>query len=408
MTELTESTLRHNYWCFLWHTGFLALASSFMDVDTVMPSMVAEAGGGAFHIGLLVTIMLGGSSVSQILFASYLHNRRYKKKFLLLGINLRILALAGLAGLFFTLEDFAGGECVWLILALVSLFSFSGAFANISYVDMMGKLVSKDRRKSLLSLKQVIYSLGILVSAIAAYRVISLYEVPKTYELLFLFASLFLLTASFGFWRLHEIASTGEPTRRFMDFMRVIKREVRENRQLRNYLLIISTLGDALGIMAFLVLYAKENFPSMYDMQVGRMLILKIIGAVITGSALFYFSKRFRYGILLYITAGLALSIPLLVIFSASYTLFLFTFFIGGVLSAVYIVSMDGILLEISTMKNRAIYAGAAGAGSIIPASFSMFSGWLIHAHGFNAFFMLFMAIILCSLVFIKKLNCRK
>lgn len=86
----------------------------------------------------------------------------------------------------------------------------------------------------------------------------------------------------------------------------------------------------------------------------------------------------------------------------------MFTLFIGGVLSAVYVVSTDGILLETSTRKNRAIYEGAAGAGSIIPASFSMFSGWLIHAHGFNVFFMLFMAIILCSLVFIKKLNCIK
>jgi len=67
--------------------------------------------------------------------------------------------------------------------------------------------------------------------------------------------------------------------------MRVIKREVRENRQLWNYLLVISTLGDVLGIMAFLVLYAKENFLPV---------------------------------ILLYIAAGLALSIPLLIIFSAS------------------------------------------------------------------------------------------
>ena len=407
MGELTESASRHNYWCFLWHAGFLALALSFMDVDTVMPSMVTEVGGGAFHIGLLVTIMLGGSSISQLLFASYLHNKRFKKRFLLLGINLRILALAGLAGLFFALESFSGGVWIWLILVLVSLFSFSGAFANISYIDLMGKLVNKNQRKSLLSLKQIIYSLGILVSAIAAYRILSIYEVPGSYGLLFLLASIFLLTASGGFWRLREIESTGEPIRRFMDFMRIIKREVREKRQLRNYLLVISTLGNVLGLMAFLVLYAKENFP-MHDLQVGSMLILKIIGAVIASSALFYFSKRFRYSILLYIAALLALSIPLLVIFSASYTLFIFTFFIGGVLSAVYVVSMSGILLEISTRKNRAIYAGAAGAGSIIPASFSMFSGWLIQTQGFNVFFVVFMVIILCSLIFIKKLNCRK
>ncbi len=406
MVELTESTSRHNYWCFLWHACFLALASSFMDVDTVMPSMVAETGGGAFHIGLLVTIMIGGSSISQLFFASYLHNKRVKKRFLLLGINLRVLALAGLAGLFFSLKGFGNGR-VWLILALVFLFSFSGAFANISYIDMMGKLVSKGKRKAMLSLKQVISSLGILVSAVAAYRILSIYEFPLNYGLLFLFASLFLLTASGGFWYLREVESAGEPIRRFMGFMRLIKKEVRKNRQLRNYLLLISTLGNALGLMAFLVLYAKENFP-MYDLQVESMLILKIIGAVITSSTLLYFSKRFRYGILLYIAALLALSIPMLVIFSDSYSLLIFTFFIGGMLSAIYVISMGGILLEISTKKNRVIYAGAAGAGSIIPASFSMLSGWLIHTQGFNVFFMIFMSIILCSLVFIKKLECRK
>jgi len=407
MILLTKNISRHNYWSFLWHTGFLALASSFMDVDTVMPSVLTEFGAQAFYIGLLVTIMLGGSSISQFFFAPYLHNKKFKKKFLLFGINLRIFALSGLAGLFFLQKNLSSHEKIWYVLFIVSIFSFSGAFANISYVDMMGKLILKNKRKSFLSLKQVIYAIGTLISALIAYKIFSIYEPPLLYGILFSMAFIFLLIASLGFWRLKEVESNVDSIKKFVDFIKFIKREIKENYQLRNYLLIISTLGNVLGLMAFLVLFAKENFPT-YTSQVGTMLMLKIIGSVAIASGLFYFSKRFKYNILLYSVVLLALSIPILVIFSSSYTFFMVSFFIGGVITTLYLISISGILLEISTIKNRAIYAGAAGVGSIIPAGLSMFNGWLIHAYGFYTFFAVFITIILSSLIFIKKLHCKK
>jgi len=407
MAGLTEKMSKHNYRSFLWHAGFLALASSFMDVDTVMPSVIADAGGSAFHIGLLLTIMLGGCSISQLVFASYLHSKRFKKKFLLAGINLRILALVGLALLLFYASNMGGVSLIWSILILVSLFSFSGAFANISYVDLLGKLVKRDHRKSLLSLKQVVYSTGILTSAIAAYRILSMYQIPKSYVVLFILASVFLFTASLGFWQLREVEGMGTPGRSFRSFLRFIRREIRRNRKLRNYLLIISTLGNILSLMAFLVLYARENF-SAYNPQVGSMLVLKITGSVTTGALLFYFSRRFRYGKLLYLTVFLGLAIPLIVLLSNVYYLFMLTFFMGGILTAIYSVSNSGILLEISNIRTRATYAGAAGLGSIVPASFSLLGGWLIHTFGFEMFFILFIGIIMSSLIFIKRLHCRK
>ncbi len=407
MNELTETISKHNYRNFLWHAVFLALASSFMDVDTIIPSMITNVGGGAFHVGLLVTIMLGGSSISQLFFASYLQKKRFKKKFLLLGINLRILALAGLATLFFFMTDVGNELQIWFILALVSIFSFSGAFANISYVDMMGKTVSKKQRKSLLSAKQVIFSLGIMISALCAYQILLRYDTPLSYGMLFLFASIFLAVASVGFWRIREIGGTSPSINTFMEFLRYIKKEIKTNKKLRNYLLVISTLGNVLTLMAFLVYFSKEHF-SMYNPRVGDMLLLKVTGAVASGSVLFYFSKKFKYSNLLYLSALLALTIPLVVILSDSYPLFMFTFFVGGVLSSAYVISISGILLEISTSKNRAIYAGAAGVGSIVPATFSILGGWLIQTMGFDAFFIVFITIILTSVVFIRRLNCRK
>ena len=56
---------RINFRNFLWHAVFLALASNFMDIGTIIPSMLIKAGGSAFHLGLLTAIMLGGTSIFQ-------------------------------------------------------------------------------------------------------------------------------------------------------------------------------------------------------------------------------------------------------------------------------------------------------------------------------------------------------
>jgi hypothetical protein len=77
---LPKNISNRNFWSFLWHAGFLALAKNFMDVDTIIPAMIVEAGGGAMHIGIMTAIMLGGASFTQLFFAPYLSNKTYQKE----------------------------------------------------------------------------------------------------------------------------------------------------------------------------------------------------------------------------------------------------------------------------------------------------------------------------------------
>ena len=93
---LTSAISKRNFYSLLWHAGFLAFAQSFMDIDTVIPAMLVDAGGSAVQIGILTAIMLGGSSFTQLFFAPFISNYNYKKRFLLLGINSRVLSLLGL------------------------------------------------------------------------------------------------------------------------------------------------------------------------------------------------------------------------------------------------------------------------------------------------------------------------
>lgn len=145
--HLTTKISAFNYKLFIWHATFLALATNFMDVGTIIPAMLVDAGGSSMHIGFMTAIMLGLSKIAQLIFAPFLQNRNKKKGYLLIGINLRIFSLAGLALLFLYSTVLKSNFIMLVIFLLITIFSVSGAFANISYVDILGKSVIESKRK---------------------------------------------------------------------------------------------------------------------------------------------------------------------------------------------------------------------------------------------------------------------
>ena len=78
----------------------------------------------------------------------------------------------------------------------------------------------------------------------------------------------------------------------------------------------------------------------------------------------------------------------------------------GGLVYALYTMTMNGLLLEISGNENRALYTGFAGAGNILPALFPLVGGTIIEVFGFSAFFVLFMIVISMAAFFIYKIDC--
>lgn len=104
--SLTSEISRKNYHAFLWHAAFLAIASAFMDVDTIIPSMLINAGGTSVHVGILTAILIGGTRLSQLFFAPYINSKPNKKGLLITGINLRVLALIGVATVFTSMIPF--------------------------------------------------------------------------------------------------------------------------------------------------------------------------------------------------------------------------------------------------------------------------------------------------------------
>jgi MFS family permease len=405
--KLNEQISKHNYYSFLWHAVFLALAINFMDVDTIIPAMMVDAGGSSIQLGILTAIMLGGTKFAQLFFAPFLSNKPSKKDYLLGGINARIFALGGMALLFYFSFHINNNFIIWTIFILISLFSLSGAFANINYVDILGKSVLQEKRKAFFSVKQVISSTVVFLSAFIAKSVLSKYAYPINYATLFLIAAVLLGIASFGFWKIKEIPASYSKIEGLMRFRDIFIQLISTNKKLRNYLFLINTQGISIVLMPFLILYAKRTFAAG-SRDVGNFLILKVIGGILIGSIIFFYSQKIKYQHMLYITSIIAMLIPLIILMMPGSILFPYIFLVGGVVFTIHRISMSGILLEVTNNENRALYTGLSGAGSISPVVFPFIGGWLITEFGFNLFFVLFIAVIFSSFYFIWKINCKK
>jgi MFS family permease len=405
--ELTEEVSRNNYTCFLWHASFLALTKNFMDVDTIVPAMMIDAGGTSLHIGLLTAILIGGGKLSQLLFAPFLSNKPYKKNYLLGGINARIISLAGMALLFMLSAVISDVLIIFSIFLLIFLFSVSGGFANINYTDILGKSILDTRRKHFFSINQSVSSLGVLVSAYFARRILRTQPYPGNYTMLFLIAAVLLGLASLGFWRIREVAAENLKIKNFKGFVQTTRNEFKTNKRLVSYLLLINTQGIALILMPFLILYAKQVFGA--DSQnVGNYLLLKVLGGVITGSILFYFARIIRYQYILYSTSLLALLISLSILIFPGAILFPYIFLFGGLVHAFHLVAASGVLLEVTTNRNRALVTGLSGAGNILPTLFPLLGGWIVTHCGFPLFFGIVGFILMLSFYTIYRLDCKK
>lgn len=405
--KLTPAISKRNFNSLVWHAAFLSLAQVFMDVDTIIPAMLVDAGGSAMQIGILTAIMLGGSSFTQLLYAPFVSNHQFKKKFLLLGINSRVFALLGLALMLYFSTIVNEGIIIWMIFILITIFSFGGAFANVSYTDILGKSILQGSRKSFFSTRQVITAIILFFTALVAKKVLNLAVYPINYSYMFFIAFGALLISSLGFWNLKEVTPSRLPIKNPKHFFRLIKTELKQNKRLKYFLGFINTMGISITLLPFIILYTKEIYQTE-SADTGSFLLFKIIGSVVTALVLFFMARRYKYRYLLYGSAILAFVLPLFILLSSKIPSFSLLFFLGGIIYTTYSISMNGVLLEVSGTENRTLYTGITGVGNILPALFPLAGGWIIEQFGFQPFFILFMSIILFSLFFIYKLNCKE
>ena len=398
---------KRNFKAFIWHAIFLSLAQKFMDINTVIPTMLIQSGGTPVHLGILTAIMVGGNGFMGIFFASFQTHRERKKKYLLTGIYLRVGALLSMGVVLAYAGMLAGSVIIASILILMTIFSFSGAFAGIAYNDILGRAIDKGSRKNFFIVKQTLASVGILASALLARRALQLLSYPRNYSVLFLIAGGLLLTATLGFLVIKENPIEVREQLSWGKRIKLLKDAFVEDKNLRNYLYLMNMVSIGFAIIPFLIAFAKTNF-GLTSADTGNFLLLQVSGMIVSTLIYRFTSKGQRYkGILtIFIVSGALLPV-LALAFHGSKVLYFSLFFLSGIVLASRQISLPGILLEISTDENRAIYTGLSGLGSIGVILYPVFAGIVIQYFGYKVIFILTSILILSSFYFSRKVICK-
>ncbi|MFK5636008.1 MULTISPECIES: hypothetical protein [unclassified Ornithinimicrobium] len=393
---------------FYWHAFFLAVTTSFTEVNTVMPALVMAAGGTVVAVGALTAIMIGLPLVSQLLFAGFLSTREHKKPFLLLGIYLRVLALAGAAvGIAVLGSD---PRVIAVVFVAMALFALSGAFAGVSYTELVGTLVRVEHRRAFFVRRQVITTMGLLVSALAVRLLLGAADLPDGYVLLFALASTFLLFASLGFWRLVEPSSAtpGAPRGTTLGALRQAPQLLREDQNLRT-LILIANLG-ALGFTSIplVTALAHRSYPLTAG-TVGTFALVQIVGMLVFSPVWSRLIGRGGFRLVLRVEMGIvAVLFPLALLLAGTAPLGVYAalYLLTGAVVSAHKIAIDGALVQISPDARRSLYAGVFGAANLGAALLPLITGILAGTLGFTVVFLAASAAALLALLPLRKLSC--
>ena len=402
------SSAKQNFYAFIWHALFLALVSTFVDVNTVLSSFILKIGGSSIHVGIITAISIGLPMITQLLFAGFLSGRSRKKPFLMIGIYVRVSALVGMG---YTLSISGSKDPMQLLMMVflwIGLFSLSGAFAEISYMDIMGKVLLQSQRKKFLIFKQFISASGMLVSSIVASRLVIQLSYPMNYTTLFFIAAGLLFVAAFGFLMIREEASYIRHNSGMVQIFRSIPRMIRHESNLLNFIGLVNLTSIGITIIPFYMAYAKSVF-GLSTNQVGNYLFLLFLGMIISTPLWNWVANRFRYkGIALgCILIGGLLPMVALFVSRSGMAAYKWIFFLAGLSISAAKIYYQGILLEITTNDNRAIFTGIIGTLSLTTAFFPLAAGALIGQFGFKAIFILVSPLTISAYFFLRRIRCR-
>ncbi|MGD1822800.1 MAG: MFS transporter [Pleomorphochaeta sp.] len=396
-----------NYMGFLWHAIFLSLTTTFTEVNTIIPSLILKIGGSSIHVGIVSAILIGLPMVTKLFFSGFLSSRESKKPYLLLGIYLRILALVSIAITLVWYENFGFFALIILLYLELLLFSVGGAFASLPYVYLVGGSLEKNIRILFFTRKQMISSIGMLLSVIIARYILKTFEYPNQYIILFSLSSISLFIASFGFVAIKEKPVEIKNKVLIRDVFKDIPSLYKDDRNFFKFLIYTNIMGAALAIVPFYIGYAQKSFVIDSNL-LGYVLIIQICGMFISSLVFpkIIKSKGFKGILKLRIYLHISLSL-LAIIFVRMNSLYgyLFLFFIIGIALGARAVSEDAALIELTNSENRVIYSALAGTLNIAIVIFPLILGSLISVFGYaiifsiSAFFTLFAFPVLNSLV---------
>ncbi len=399
-----KDSFLNKYGNFLWHGSFLALTMAFVEINTVIPSLILEAGGGSFSVGLVSAILTGIPLVVQLIFAGFLISKSRKKPYLILGIYLRIISLAALG--FILGSSLNGIFLLILIFVILSVFSFSGVFAGISYTDLLGKTLEKESRRKFMAVRQILSGILSLLGGFLAKIVVSSFSYPTNYSVMFFISAISLLIGSLGFFLIKEEKSVKKTSLKFSEVFKSIPSILKSDNNLKNYVLFSNSTGFGLVIIPFYIVLAKNSF-GLTGEDLGTYVLLQMVGMTVSGFLWGYLLSKWNYYKVMRNCVFLGAMLPILALLLSNTNVIVYSivFILSGSNLSVRKMTFEGLLIEISNKENRPLYTGIVGALNLVLALLPLIIGSIIDTIGFTSVFIITSGFIFLGFFFLRKIK---
>ncbi|MCD6362021.1 MAG: MFS transporter [Armatimonadetes bacterium] len=402
--------------------GILAMVGIRMaDEGTIVPLLMHRLTGAAWVVGLTLALCITARTVTQLLAARHLDSLPYKKPFYVLSAIVRMLSLLAVCATLYWARDI--GMRVAAIVVLVALLgrSVGGAFANLSFMDIVAKSVPTTRRGSLWQWRRMI---GLTIVAVVVAPFVryltgpeSPFPFPVNFGVLFATSVGVMAVAWLAFSAVNEPPS--RPASRHLDLWRHLVSGVRLVRRDQSYRRLIRArllLGCAAAIRPFFVVFGSEVW-GLSDQTVatflGVQVIAEIAGSFVSGRTSDVIGNRRG---LLIASASMVVAAAIGVIAawgswnyqfalgpwqaSMRVTVLSAAFVASGFFLACLLIGSMNYTMDIAPERKRPSYMAFLGAFTLPLAVMPLLYGWAADVLGYRVVFGAGLLLAVVSLVF--------
>lgn len=310
MSETTDTQQRQNYRTHVMSLACTKLADGLLNPKIVLSWLLTTLGASATWVGLLVPVREAGALLPQLLTAEPIRRLPIRKWVWIGGSIVQGMAAGGIALTALTLEGAVAGAT---IVGLVAVLALARSVSSVSYKDVLGKTVEKERRGRVSGTAAAIAAVGVFVfGGVLLLDIFDRYVVVVTALVL---AGLFWIVAAGLFSALEEVPSQNTMAQNDSVVHRYIQ-YLKNDVELQKLIIARGLLMATAIAPPYLILLSGEAEGGVFA-EIGALVIASALAALVSGRIWGVAADRSTPMVLT--VAGVAAAVTLLVaVFAAT------------------------------------------------------------------------------------------
>lgn len=388
-----------------------SLAEALIGGTTVLPLFISSLTASKVLVGLAGTMNRAGWYLPQLVVAGFIQHVSKKKPLYVWAGLVRLGAIWSIAMLVPILAGSRAGLFVVVFFILYSVYTIGAGVAGISFMDIVAKSISANRRGTFFGAR---LALGGLLSALAGFFVKDILDsrpFPGNFALLFVSAAVVVTAAIVSFCLAHEPhAKMTQERIPFGRFLRRAPRLLKTDRSYRTFLIVRVLLSVWSMALPFYIIYAREQM-GIDPGTAGVFLSIQMIGFVVSNILWGSLSNRIGNKIVLVLVSAVAMVPPLLAIMSNrlmclgnTSCISIVFFFLGFTLSGIRL-GQNNYMLDVSPEAERPTYLGFMNTLLAPIMLLSMLGGLIIERTSFEVLFTAVMGAAVLALLIALRLD---